>query len=296
MSGWDDFIARDTAEREAEAAARATQKNGQDDPNGFVSLDITVAADLADKPVPERAWLVDRWIPAREVTLFSGDGGVGKSLAAMQLQIAAAAGCRWFGLPVLPSRTVGIYAEDEPDELHRRLVALTELMGVDIAALSRMAWRSAVADEADLSCPTTAATSGRPRISIGWKSWRRILTRTVSSSMRRRISSVPMKYEGGRSTRSCGSCDSSQSKSTARSCCSLIPASRAHQRQRTVRLDALEQRNPLTPLPDPHDRRGCRSRRADADPAQGQLRRHRRCPAPALAGRRLHRARRPQRY
>jgi len=49
-------------------------------------LDITIAASLADKPVPERQWAVAEWIPSRQVTLLSGDGGIGKSLLAMQLQ------------------------------------------------------------------------------------------------------------------------------------------------------------------------------------------------------------------
>jgi RecA-family ATPase len=147
-TGWDDFI-RGAAEEQAadEATARAHQANGS------VSLDITIASDLADKPVPERDWLVPHWIPSREVTLLSGDGGVGKSLAAMQLQIAAAARCQWLGLPVMPCRMLGIYAEDEQAELHRRLAALAELMGVNIADLSDMAWRSAVSDDADLVVP-----------------------------------------------------------------------------------------------------------------------------------------------
>jgi RecA-family ATPase len=84
------------------------------------------------------------------VTLLSGDGGVGKSLLAMQLQLAAATTTQWLGLETTPCRSLGIYAEDEEDELHRRLCAIAELAGIDLAVLERMAWRSAVADQAEL--------------------------------------------------------------------------------------------------------------------------------------------------
>jgi RecA-family ATPase len=167
VTGWDDFI-RGAAEEQAaaEAAARTRQANGHD-PEPGAPLDITVAANLAGQPVPERGWLVPHWIPSREVTLLSGDGGVGKSLLVMQLQIAAAARRQWLGLPVMPCRTIGIYAEDEPAELHRRLAALTELMGVKITELLGMAWRSAVADEADLVVPDDRGTV-RPTAYFHW--------------------------------------------------------------------------------------------------------------------------------
>lgn len=151
-----DYIDPEEFFRSQDAAAGNPLPNGHDpEPS---ALPITVAADLAGKPVPERAWLVPDWIPSRQVTLLSGDGGVGKSLIAMQLQIAAAAGRQWLGLPTVPCRSIGFYAEDESDELHRRLCALAELMDVDIASLSAMAWRSAVADEADLIQPDDRGT------------------------------------------------------------------------------------------------------------------------------------------
>ena len=50
------------------------------------------AASLEGKPVPAREWLVDELVPSKTVTLFSGDGGTGKSLLALQLAVAVAAG------------------------------------------------------------------------------------------------------------------------------------------------------------------------------------------------------------
>jgi RecA-family ATPase len=113
-------------------------------------LDITVVSSLAHKPVPERQWLVPEWIPARQVTLLSGDGGIGKSLLAMQLQIAAASAQQWLGLSTTPCRSLGFYAEDDADELHRRIVDLAEIMQVDIASLDRMAFRSTVEEDVEL--------------------------------------------------------------------------------------------------------------------------------------------------
>ncbi len=42
--------------------------------------------------VPERLWIVRDWIPDGAVTMLGGDGGVGKSLLAMQLLTAASTG------------------------------------------------------------------------------------------------------------------------------------------------------------------------------------------------------------
>ena len=49
---------------------------------------------------PARRWIVPQWIPCDVVTGFYGDGGVGKSLLAQQLQTATALGSTWLGLPV----------------------------------------------------------------------------------------------------------------------------------------------------------------------------------------------------
>ncbi|EYD75009.1 RecA-family ATPase [Rubellimicrobium mesophilum DSM 19309] len=78
------------------------------------------AASLKGRPVPERPWLVRDLIPDRTVTLFSGDGGTGKSLLALQLAAGVATGCGWLGMPARPGRVIFLSAEDDEDELHRR--------------------------------------------------------------------------------------------------------------------------------------------------------------------------------
>jgi RecA-family ATPase len=113
-------------------------------------LPLTVASDLAGMPVPDRVWCVSEWLPLRQVTLLSGDGGTGKSLLAMQLQVATAVGGRWLGLPTMQCRSFGLYAEDDQDELHRRLARLADGAGVDLLDIGGMSWRSAVEDSVEL--------------------------------------------------------------------------------------------------------------------------------------------------
>ena len=53
--------------------------------------------ELDGEAIPPRRWLVDGWIPMGAVTMLAGDGGVGKSLLAMQLATACAIGQPWLG-------------------------------------------------------------------------------------------------------------------------------------------------------------------------------------------------------
>ena len=49
------------------------------------------SAQFTEKP-PEREWIVQDWVPRGEVTLFTGQGGLGKSVLALQLAVAVATG------------------------------------------------------------------------------------------------------------------------------------------------------------------------------------------------------------
>ncbi|UXN70582.1 AAA family ATPase [Devosia neptuniae] len=72
-------------------------------------------------PVPTRQWFVEGLIPSRTVTILSGDGGLGKSLLALQLGVASAIGESTMGLTPASGRVLYVGAEDEVDEFHRRL-------------------------------------------------------------------------------------------------------------------------------------------------------------------------------
>ena len=71
--------------------------------------------------VPPRRWLIDKLVPMRTVTLLSGDGGLGKSLFALQASVAAVLGKEVAGLEPSQGRVLYVGAEDEVDEFHRRI-------------------------------------------------------------------------------------------------------------------------------------------------------------------------------
>jgi AAA domain len=70
-------------------AQRAADEPGQG--NGLLYLG-------RDMPLRDREWLIDERMPMRNVTLLSGDGGVGKTIALMQLSAATVLGKDWLGM------------------------------------------------------------------------------------------------------------------------------------------------------------------------------------------------------
>src|SRR4051812_24916297 len=93
------------------------------------------ADQLTGRPVPPRPWHVANMIPARAVSLFQGDGGTGKSVLALQLLASTVLGRPWLGQPVTQGRALYISAEDDRDEIHRRLDAIAADYGVDFPDL-----------------------------------------------------------------------------------------------------------------------------------------------------------------
>ena len=115
-------------------------------PNGHVEpFHYSVVGTFEGKPTPERRWLVPGWIPQGQVTMLSGDGGIGKSLLAQQLMTAAALGRNWLGLSVTPCKTLALFLEDDEDELQRRQEAINLSYECAFADLeNNMAWISMV--------------------------------------------------------------------------------------------------------------------------------------------------------
>ena len=102
------------------------------------NLEIINPSQWSGKQVPERRWIVDGMVPSGAVTMLTGDGGLGKSLLTMQLLVAAAAGRPWLGLPVSPCRCLGIFCEDEADELHRRLADIADFYEIGFDGLQNL--------------------------------------------------------------------------------------------------------------------------------------------------------------
>src|SRR5260221_11911203 len=82
-----------------------------------------------DQPVPEREWIVRDLIPAKTVTLLSGDGAAGKTTLGLQLATARALSRDWIGTVPTPGRTLFLSAEDDADEIHRRLDSIRAFYG-----------------------------------------------------------------------------------------------------------------------------------------------------------------------
>lgn len=88
-----------------------------------IALELICAAGLLSKAAREREWLAADKIPKGEVTLLSGDGGLGKSTLGLQLTAAGALNTRWLGcdLPAAPFRSLVLSSEDDEDEMRWRL-------------------------------------------------------------------------------------------------------------------------------------------------------------------------------
>jgi RecA-family ATPase len=91
----------------------------------------------ASREPPPREWAVPDRFPLRNVGLLSGEGAAGKSILMMQLAAAIVLGKDW--LFALPEQGPVIYvnAEDDDDELHRRLLAIAQHYGASLTELTR---------------------------------------------------------------------------------------------------------------------------------------------------------------
>jgi RecA-family ATPase len=119
-------------------------------------LVIVQASDWATKPSPPREWEIEDMIPRRQVTLLVGDGGIGKTIVALQLGLASGTETSWLGK--LPRKATVLYvgAEDEMDELHRRVEAIAAAAGIDLAEAKDFHLCSLVED-----APSLATFNGR---------------------------------------------------------------------------------------------------------------------------------------
>jgi RecA-family ATPase len=75
---------------------------------------------------PQQEWAVCSRVPTGHVSLFSGEGGTGKSLIMLQLAVDVALGRDWFGAPVKRGPALVIDAEDDEKIIHKRLADILD--------------------------------------------------------------------------------------------------------------------------------------------------------------------------
>jgi RecA-family ATPase len=122
-------------ERLAEAVVAAAQPA---DPIGEM---CSVASTAGTEPQPRR-WIIDQLVPVGAVTTLFGDGGVGKTLTAMQMGVAVDQGDEIFGFATTRSPVLGFFCEDEQRELERRFHAICRVSGVDQAKVQSFLYQS----------------------------------------------------------------------------------------------------------------------------------------------------------
>lgn len=115
------------------------------------------AATLKEQTVKPREWLVHVLIPQKTVTFLSGDGGTGKSLLSLQFAVGVATGRGWIGRAVSGGRVIYMSAEDDDDELHRRLDDILQADGRIYDDLHGLTLRSLAGEDALLAVDSQMA-------------------------------------------------------------------------------------------------------------------------------------------
>ena len=151
VSGAPPVEALENAATNSKAASMSQPRFGPANPNYIPpKLSLTDPLTLQGRTVPEREWAVTDWIPWEQVTMLNGDGGIGKSLLALQLLTAAAIGKPWLGLETRPCKAIGFFCEDSDEEIWRRQVAINRHYGIEFGDLENLKWKSFVGTDAML--------------------------------------------------------------------------------------------------------------------------------------------------
>lgn len=94
--------------------------------DGF-DLEAASVRDLLATTPPQRRYLVRDVLPLNIVAVQAAAGGTGKSFGVLQLAVSVATGTSWLGLDMgEPGSTLIVSAEDDRDEVHRRLTTIID--------------------------------------------------------------------------------------------------------------------------------------------------------------------------
>ena len=112
----------DDIQGEAEARRNQSSDHAQDAKDALAQEPIVAInwPEREGKAPPAREFVVEEWLPIGCTTSLYGAGGVGKSLLAQQLGGCVAGGRPFLGLGTMQAPVLGIFCEDDDDELWRR--------------------------------------------------------------------------------------------------------------------------------------------------------------------------------
>jgi RecA-family ATPase len=117
--GWTNGISRAVETETAEA--KSTDEKTAKEPLVYVDISKWIGA-----PVPKREWAVLNRIPARNVTVLSGTGGIGKTIVAMILAAVGVLAKDWFGAMPEFGPVIFLSGEEPEDEMHRRFADIVD--------------------------------------------------------------------------------------------------------------------------------------------------------------------------
>jgi RecA-family ATPase len=148
---------------EPAAANKGKAANGKAAARSFPFVDTT--RWRSEEP-PEREWAVPDRIPLRQVALFSGEGAAGKSTILLHECAAHPLDREWLGVMPTPGPTFFIDAEDDQNEVWRRLAAIARHYGGTIAEILDRGFRVATlfGDDALLATVSKGGTMTPTRL------------------------------------------------------------------------------------------------------------------------------------
>ncbi len=113
---------------------------------------LRAAGELQGVEIPRRRWLVPGRIPMRAVTILSGDGASGKTTILLQLCDAVVRGADWLDAVIEEQGpAMFVTAEEDNDEVHRRLAAIVQHRGHSFSDLGDLHFSCLTGEESLLS-------------------------------------------------------------------------------------------------------------------------------------------------
>jgi RecA-family ATPase len=122
------FDTRETYRQRSEA-----KPNGAPPPPLINAIDWST---MIEEPPPRRRFIVADWLPVPCLSSLYGPPGVGKSLLAQQLLACVATGRDFLGSPIERSPVLGLFGEDDDQELKWRQWWINRSLGLTFADLA----------------------------------------------------------------------------------------------------------------------------------------------------------------